>query len=233
MPHSTSESNRRPRRERAENAARRRQQMIDATLRSVARNGLAATTLATVSQEAGLSQGVAVFYFESKERLLAEALRHHYEVYQRTWQSRLDGAGGEPIERLIALVAADFEPDVFNPEALAVWHAYWGQATAKPIYAEISGEFDSERAATVRGVCAELTVGRTGAPDPGAVATGIEGLTDGLWLRAYLAPRWPETSAVLEPVRTFLTTLLPEHAGRIEAELGAGAAGKADRGGRE
>ena len=231
MSRSTPDGTRRPRRERAENAARRRRQMIEATLRSVARNGLAATTLATVSQEAGLSQGVAVFYFESKQRLLAEALRHHYEVYRQTWRSRLDEAGSEAIDRLLALVAADFDPTVFNPRALAVWHAYWGQATARPIYAEIAEEFDSERAAAVRGACADLMAGRPDAPDPAAVATGIDGLTDGLWLRAYLAPRWPETSAMLHPVCTFLATLFPEHAAQVEETLGTGPAADRDGGG--
>ena len=229
MPPSTSDNARPPRRERAENAARRRRQMIEATLRSVARNGLAATTLATVSQEAGLSQGVAVFYFESKQRLLAEALRFHYEAYRLTWQSRLDRVSGDAMDRLIELVAADFDPAVFNPQALAVWHAYWGQATAKPIYAEIAGEFDSERGAAVREACADLLAGRRNAPDPEAVATGIDGLTDGLWLRAYLAPRWPETAAMLHPVCTFLATLFPEHAARIEAGLGPGGAGNPDK----
>ena len=43
----------RPRKERAENAAKRRRQIIEATLRSVVKNGLSGTTLATVSAEAG------------------------------------------------------------------------------------------------------------------------------------------------------------------------------------
>ena len=63
----------RPRKERKANADKRRQQLLEATLRSIIHNGLAKTTLATVAAEAGLSQGIAVFYFKSKAGLLAAA----------------------------------------------------------------------------------------------------------------------------------------------------------------
>lgn len=209
----------RPRRERTKNAAMRRAQMLQATLRSVARHGLASTTLATVSQEAGLSQGVAVFYFENKQRLLAEALRSHYDTYRRTWKAHLEQAGPDPVERLAALMRADFDPAVFDPEALAIWHAFWGQASARPIYAEIADSFDSERAGVLAEICGEL-VG-PGGEDPRSLAAGIDALTDGLWLRAYLAPEWPTAGAALETTGRFLRALFPDHAGRIAAALDA------------
>ena len=104
----------RPRKERAGNAAKRRRQIIEATIRSVVRNGLAGTTLATVSAEAGLSQGVAVFYFKNKQTLLGEVLRHQYEIYQEAWQRGLAQAGGKPIDRVIALIRAAAAPPKFR-----------------------------------------------------------------------------------------------------------------------
>ena len=53
----------------------RQHQLIQATIRSVAQNGLSDTTMATVSSEAGLSQGIINLHFQSKERLLVETLR--------------------------------------------------------------------------------------------------------------------------------------------------------------
>ena len=88
----------RPRKERKENADRRRKQLIEATLRSVVANGLAKTTLATVAAEAGLSQGVAVFYFNTKDDLLAAALAHQYALYEQAWSEELDQAGSDPAE---------------------------------------------------------------------------------------------------------------------------------------
>src|SRR3546814_18974745 len=46
----------RPRRERTENAAKRRRQLIEATIDSLVEHGLSATTLVTVYDGAGLSQ---------------------------------------------------------------------------------------------------------------------------------------------------------------------------------
>ena len=54
----------------------RREQLILATIRSVADRGLADTTIATVAQEAGLSQGIVNLHFRSKDGLLTETLRY-------------------------------------------------------------------------------------------------------------------------------------------------------------
>ncbi len=176
------------RKPRAENAAKRSLQMIEATLRSVARHGLARTTLASVSAEAGLSQGVAVFYFESKDKLLAAAFRHHYEIYRKTWRAAFEGAGADPAAQVAAIVRADFDPAVFNRESLAVWHAYWGDSTARPLYADISQEYDRERGEALALACAALSGGDRAAGSD--MAAAIDALSDGLWLRAHLTPVW-------------------------------------------
>ena len=131
---------RRPRRERADNAARRRAQILDATIESIVRHGLSATTLATVADAAGLSQGVTVFYFKTKQALLAEALRWHYEEYRAVWRAALDAAPDDPVQRILALVRADFDPAICNRRTLTLWHAFWGEATARPLFAAISEE---------------------------------------------------------------------------------------------
>jgi len=204
----------RPRKERAENAAMRRRQVIDATMRSVVRNGLAGTTLATVSAEAGLSQGVAVFYFQNKQTLLGEALRQQYETYQEVWQRALAVAGPDPAERLLALVSADFDPAVCNADSLVIWHAFWGEASARPVYAEIAERFDNERSGAMRGCCAGLLEAEGRATDDAAeIATGIDALTDGLWLRLYLTPGAPDAPAALNVAARFLAATFPDHAG--------------------
>lgn len=206
-----------PRKQRAENAARRSLQMIEATLRSVARHGLNETTLASVSREAGLSQGVAVFYFESKDRLLAAAFRHHYEVYLQNWREAIEVADDSPAARLAAVIRADFSPVVFNRESLAVWYAYWGEATARPIYAEISEAFDGERNQAVGAICAELA---EGGPEQGReTANAIEALTDGLWLRAHLSQDWRGAEQPLRVTARTVARLLPGPAGAQVARL--------------
>jgi TetR/AcrR family transcriptional repressor of bet genes len=177
----------RPRKERKENAEKRRAQLLDATLRSIVANGLAKTTLATVAAEAGLSQGAAVFYFKSKTGLLVEALREQYQRYEDNWKARLAKAGQDPLDQLMAIIRADFSPIVCNPESLSIWFAFWGEQKFTPQYAEVSTEYDATRAQAIRGICEALFAGQPG-KDAAMIAEWIDTLTDGFWQRLHLFP---------------------------------------------
>jgi AcrR family transcriptional regulator len=213
----------RARRERTENASRRRGQLTEAALRSIIRNGLRGTTLATVAREAGLSQGVAVFYFETKEKLLAAALTRHYEAYEANWRSALAGApAGDPAARLAALVAADFDPAVCSPEAQLIWHAFWGEAGARPLYAAIADRFDRARSAAIVAEVRALlaTLGADPAPAE-ALGAGIEALTDGLWLQMYLSNGETTPAEARRIAALFLAALFPDRAAAFLPSLGA------------
>lgn len=214
MPDTVPGTERRPRRERTENAARRREQLVDAALKSIVRNGLRATTLATVAREAGLSEGVAVFYFQSKEGLLAAALESHYQRYQANWRAALEAtAGRDAAERLSALVRADFHPRVCSREAQIVWHAFWGEASARPLFKEIAARYDAARAeALTRAVEALLVELGHDMAEARRLAAGIEGLTDGLWLQIYLSSGVADAGEALAISARFLAALFPERA---------------------
>lgn len=218
MPDAARDAEPRPRRERTENAARRREQLVDAALRSIVRNGLPGTTLATVAREAGLSQGVAVFYFKTKEALLAAALESHYQRYEANWRAALQASSGSAAERLAALVRSEFQPQVCSREAQIVWHAFWGEASARPLFNEIAHRYDAERADALSLATAALLadLGRDTA-EARALAAGIEGLTDGLWLQIYLSNGVTEADEALAISARFLAALFPERAGVFRA----------------
>lgn len=209
----TSAATKRPRKERTANAAMRRRQIIDATVQSVVKHGLARTTLATVAAEAGLSQGVAVFYFKNKQTLLGEVLRHHYEIYQTCWSEALEAAGPDPVDRLIALVRADFDPKVCDAASLVIWHAFWGESAARPDFARIADSFDKARFVTMRAVCAEL-LNEVGRPldEAASMATAIDALTDGLWLRIYLSTGEMDRAEALHVTARVLSATFPQKA---------------------
>jgi TetR/AcrR family transcriptional repressor of bet genes len=189
----------------------RRGQLVDAALRSIVKNGLPGTTLATVAREAGLSQGVAVFYFQTKEGLLAAALQHHYEHYEANWLAARDAAADNPAARLAALVYGDFEPTVCSPDAQILWHSFWGEASARPLFNEIADRHDSNRSealeAEVEALLRELGRDIAEAREIGA---GIEALTDGLWLQMYLASGITDPREAQAVTRRFLVALFPE-----------------------
>ncbi|WP_428516040.1 TetR family transcriptional regulator C-terminal domain-containing protein [Roseovarius sp.] len=207
MTQDTTKSTEKPRKERKANADKRRRQLLEATRRSIIEHGLAKTTLATVAAEAGLSQGVAVFYFKSKNGLLVETLRAHYEFYDDTWRAALEQAGPDPMDRLMALITADFSEDVCSAESLSLWFAFWGEQTFVPQYAEVCREFDRDRVAAIREACAALM---TDAPEEEVhrVAQWIDTLTDGFWQNLHLQPTRMTPAECLASTRAMIDALI-------------------------
>jgi TetR/AcrR family transcriptional regulator, regulator of biofilm formation and stress response len=62
---------------------KRRNQILEATLRLLAREGASVITHRSVAEEAGVPLAATTYYFESKEQLLAEAFRLHAEKEAR------------------------------------------------------------------------------------------------------------------------------------------------------
>jgi AcrR family transcriptional regulator len=204
----------RPRKERKENADRRRGQLIDAALQSIIKNGLPKTTLATVAREAELSQGVAVFYFQTKEKLLAAALDRHYEHYASNWRVARASAPDDAAARLAALVYGDFDPSVCSHEAQIIWHAFWGEASARPAFKDIADRYDTARSEALEvEVKALLTDLGRDLSEARVLSAGIEALTDGLWLQMYLASGITDPKEACVVTRNFLVALFPERDG--------------------
>lgn len=211
---------RKERKERKENADRRRQQLLNATWRSIAQYGLGRTTLATVAAEAGLSQGVAVFYFQTKAGLLTEALRDHYARYQSHWERARDAAGDDPADQLIALICADFDTTVCNTEALSIWYAFWGEMKFTAQYAEISSQFVTDRENAICCACAALMVGATEC-DVRRTARRIDTFSDGFWQRMHVFPAVYTSDFALRETLLMAATLIPQIAEKIDRVLDA------------
>lgn len=208
------------RRSREETRIHRRQQLVDATIDCIARLGFAETTVARVAQAAGLSQGIVIFHFKSKDQLLVEALRHLAEEYQQAWRQAMTRAGGETapaLERICALVAADFAPALSTRKKVAVWHAFWGESKARPVYQEICGERDDARFREMERACEELRPGQGW-----QFAAMIDSLSDGFWQRMHLDPRTYDRGKVLGLMGCQLQALFPEQASAIGARFGTG-----------
>lgn len=196
-----------PRKERKANADRRRRQVLDAARRSILAHGLARTTLATVAQEANLSQGVAVFYFTSKSGLLTETLRDLYEGYESLWIAALDTAGPDPRERLMALIEADFRAEACGPDVLPLWFAFWGELRFTGRYAEVAEAFDARRREALTGVW-EAALPPVRQSEAGQMAEWMEALTDGYWQRLHLAPGTFDRAEAVAACRMWLARLL-------------------------
>ena len=167
-----------------------------------------------------------MFYFANKQTLLAEALRHQYEIHEQAWKSAVERAGEDPIARIIAMVRADFDPAVCNQDSLVIWHAFWGEASARPAFAQISEQYDTARAAVMRKACTAAMAESGQAEAAADIALGVDALTDGLWLRLYLSSDAMDPAEALSITARFLAAAFPEHGSRILSELGGGQKGE-------
>lgn len=188
--------------------AARRQELIEATIDSLAKRGYEATTLADVAKGAGLSRGIVNFHFETKEKLLVETLRTLSDEYRGHWRGALASAGPDPAARLWALVSADFDRKVCTPRKLAAWCAFWGEAKSRPTYRDLCSANDEEYQSTTVDL-----VGRLAAPgqDVAALARALVCMLEGLWLNLMMAPKDLKREQALVCARVHLAAVFPRH----------------------
>lgn len=160
----------------------RRQQFIDATIATIARSGYARTTLTDVAREAGLSHGLVIFHFESKEKLLTETLLFLSNEYRDNWLAAFDAAPDRPAARLEAVIRADFNDCVAAPGRLAAWSAFWGESQVRPLYQRECGANDREYAERIEALCRQIDAEGGYRLDVALTAKAIRVLLEGLWL---------------------------------------------------
>lgn len=199
------------RRGRKASKEQRRQQLIEATIDSLARRGYSETTMADVADGAGLSRGIVNFHFESKEKLLVATLQYMADEYSSHWRSALARAGQEPADRLWALVAADFDRVICNKRKLAAWCAFWGEAKSRPTYQALCGSRDLAYQNTMVDLCAALARDGGYAFNPEKVALGLAAMLEGLWLRLMIGGEEINREKAQDAAFEHLATVFPRH----------------------
>lgn len=192
--------------------AARRQQLIDATMKCIARKGMGSTTLADVAKEAGLSQGIVNLHFKSKDNLLNETLQFLADEYKAQFEKALRQGGPAPADRLLAVMQLDFKPRICDPRKLAVWFAYWGEVKVQPAYRKICDEFDQAYDDVVRRLCAAII--EDGGYDDVTAQTAADALTsmsNGLWLSCLISPQTWDRNNAMEAVLSYLRHVFPRH----------------------
>lgn len=201
-----------PARKRTAPKEERQHQLIQATIRSVAKNGMSDTTMATVSREAGLSQGIINLHFQSKDRLLVETLRFLSEQYREAWEKAVSKAGDDPADRLAAMVAMDFKAPVCDRNKLAVWFAFWGESKSRPTYRKICAMRDMEYRAEMLQACRDLVEqGVYHDIEPESVAASLSAMTSGFWLDLLTNPRSMSREQARQICMSYLATTFPRH----------------------
>lgn len=163
--------------------------MLIAALEVVAERGFPETRIADVAERAGVSPALVIYYFKTKDDLLAEAMRHsedawYAEMARRTSESP-DAAG-----RLEEVVAMTFlggvEPGPLE-ESWALWLDLWAQALRNPDVRSVREEFDEHFRETIRQIVRDgIASGEFAPVDEDDFAVTYSALLDGFAIQIAL-----------------------------------------------
>lgn len=190
----------------------RRRQLIEATMKCIARKGMGSTTLADVAGEAGLSQGIVNLHFESKENLLTETLRHLADEYKAQFNKAYENSGPGPAEKLLALIELDLRPSICDRRKVAVWFAFWGEVKSRPTYRKICDERDQYYDDIVESLAREIIAdGGYDGVTAESVAIVLTSMTNGLWLSCLISPASFDRHKAMLAVLEYLRGVFPRH----------------------
>lgn len=198
----------------------RRQQLIEATIDSLAKRGYSETTMADVADGAGLSRGIVNFHFESKEKLLVATLQYMADEYSQHWRAALQKAGDDPARQLGVLVAADFDRSICNKRKLAAWCAFWGEAKSRPTYQALCGARDEAYQNVFIDLCRRLKKDGGYDFEPVSAALGLSAMLEGLWLRLMMGTEEVTRETAHQAAAEYLASVFPKHFSREAPRAG-------------
>jgi TetR/AcrR family transcriptional repressor of bet genes len=105
----------------------RRQQLIQATLDSVAELGLHATTINSISHRAGLSSGIISHYFGGKQGLIEATVRYLLNNLKESLIAKTQ-SGCTAEQRLMFIVEANFSMMQQHSSTTRTWLSFWVQS---------------------------------------------------------------------------------------------------------
>lgn len=161
----------------------RRQSLIEATARIMARKGAAGVSVRAICAEAGVSPGLLRHYFAGVAETVAETYRWIGQQIDVALESAVASAGPDPRARLVAYLSASFRPPIASSELLASYVALWSMTRADPVIAAIRADVYGDYR---RGLERLLRAYRPLMPDLRLAAISLTALIDGLWLELSL-----------------------------------------------
>ncbi len=116
----------------------RHQEILEAAARVITDRGLAETRISDIAERCGVSPGLILYYFESKDRLLVEALTYaNDQFYLRlSRELRRITSAREQLDRLIELSVPGLLPEYERLDEWALWIEIWVRALRDPALAK-------------------------------------------------------------------------------------------------
>src|SRR5258705_303486 len=172
----------------------RREQIVRATIRCLARDGYAGLTMKRVAAEAAVSQGILHYYFRDKAAMLAAAALRVTADLDRRVAVQARGARTARA-RLRAVIRACLQTAVESRDFWTVFIEFWGEALHDRRLAAVNRQAYARARPLIGAALARGRVG--GAGDPGSLGGDAPARPRG----AAGAPRQPPFAGEPDPGR--------------------------------
>lgn len=199
---------------------KRRQQILEAAAEVIAERGVCGTRIADVAERGGTSAPLVLYYFESKDKLLTDALAFAEDRFYLAVFAELTDleTASERLVRLIELTCGHESVAEILREDVALWIELWSRAIRDEAAGRKRAALDRRWRRTIADIVREgQESGEFVEIDPEKFSMLLTSLLDGLVLQHMLED--PEASyeqtrdISVEVARRYLKFHAPEDAG--------------------
>jgi len=173
------------------------EQILDATMQVIVREGLDSTSMRAVAEEAEVSLGLLSYHFDGKEQLIVAALQRATERLIALIGHEMASAGEDPRARLRAALRSWFGPSFSDAQHLEMWLAIWAVSRTNDEVAAVERDLYDRCAAQLGAVIADIDPRLS--PDAASRrTTDVLALQNGLWINWN---RWRDDDALERGLR--------------------------------
>lgn len=183
----------------------RRRDLIEAAYQTFLEHGFNGMTVVRIGERAGMSHGIVNYYFKSKDELVSAVVRKANFLIMQDTAKRLRTARS-PRERVSAVIAGNFPPDLFTREIARAWVSYYAALGRRSDLDRMQKAVDARLASNLMHALAQL-VDRHRAR---LIADYIAVLIDGYWLRHTKSDDVVDGYAAIARIETFVDSQLSE-----------------------
>ena len=185
--------------------------LIQATLDTIAEDGIAETSVSRIIERANLSRGMIHLHFGGKGNLLTAAARQFSAEYFEEMDRMTDlGPNASAEDQIMAVVKADLSEVLLNPKSTKIWHAFRGASSSHPEIARYSSTQDEKLIATLNRAFAALEGPSNESQQLTEDATnGTLALLEGMWVNYLTDMDGFSRQRAVDLIQRFLSGLFP------------------------
>jgi len=187
-----------------------RRLILQAAVDSIASEGLGSLTLDRVAKRVGISRGLVVFHFKSKQNLVEEVLQYLSVQYSGGWYEIVAEKDENPVSKLLALIDYDIRFACDHPKYVSAWHAFWGDAKGNQLFHDMVVPRDESYADDMSSLIEKISdAGGYDKQDLPMITRGLVAMMFGIWLQLHLNPGAEDCSVNTDAVRLYLKKMFP------------------------